>query len=43
VGRDQPVFNAQGESKIAVEDLAVALLDEAERNQFPRQRFTVGY
>jgi putative NADH-flavin reductase len=43
VGQDQPVFNAQGESKIAVEDLAVALLDEAERNQFPRQRFTVGY
>ena len=43
VGRDQPVYNAQGESRIAVEDLAVALLDEAERNQFIRQRFTVGY
>jgi hypothetical protein len=43
VGRDQPVFNAQGESRIGVEDLAVALLDEAEQNQFIRQRFTVGY
>ncbi len=43
VGRDQPVLNEQGESKIAVEDLAVALLDEAERNQFLKQRFTVGY
>ncbi len=43
IGRDLPVFNAQGESRIGVEDLAVALLDEAERNQFIRQRFTVGY
>jgi hypothetical protein len=43
VGRDQPVFDQQGESRIAVEDLAVALLDEAEQNHFVRQRFTVGY
>jgi putative NADH-flavin reductase len=42
-GGDQPVFDEQGESWIAVEDLAVALLDEAERNQFLRQRFTVAY
>ncbi len=43
LGSDQPVYNALGESRIAVEDLAVALLDEVEREQFPRQRFTVGY
>jgi putative NADH-flavin reductase len=41
--RDHPVFNEQSVSKISVEDLAVALLDEAEQNQFVRQRFTVGY
>jgi putative NADH-flavin reductase len=42
-GTNQPVFNEQGESRISVEDLAVALLDEAEQNQFMRQRFTIGY
>jgi putative NADH-flavin reductase len=42
-GTNQPVFNEQGESRISVEDLAVALLDEAEKHQFIRQRFTIGY
>jgi putative NADH-flavin reductase len=37
------VIDGQGESKIAVEDLAVAMIDEVERNRFLRQRFTVAY
>lgn len=43
IGKDQPVRDEQGESKIAVEDLAVALLDEVEKGQFIQQRFTVAY
>jgi uncharacterized protein len=40
---NQPVFDQEGESKISVEDLAVALLDEVEKNQFIKQSFTVAY
>lgn len=43
LGKDNPVVDANGESKISVEDLAVALLNETENPQFIRQRFTVGY
>lgn len=43
IGTEQPVFDAAGNSKISVNDLAVALLDELENSQFIRQRFTVGY
>lgn len=43
VGINQPVFDQEGESKISVEDLAVALLDEVEKNQFIKQSFTVAY
>ncbi|HZB65420.1 MAG TPA: NAD(P)H-binding protein, partial [Nitrososphaeraceae archaeon] len=32
IGINQPVFDQEGESKISVEDLAVALLDEVEKN-----------
>lgn len=42
-GGDQPVFDDKGESAISVEDLAVAILDEAERPQHLRKRFTVAY
>jgi uncharacterized protein len=42
-GTDQPVFNDKGESTISVEDLAVALVDEAEKKQFVKKRFTVGW
>lgn len=42
-GVDQPVFDAEGESKISVEDLAVALLDETEKGRFLKRRFTVAY
>ncbi|GAB3261332.1 NAD(P)-dependent oxidoreductase [Larkinella harenae] len=43
IGTEQPVFDADGNSKISVNDLAVALLDELEKPQFIRQRFTLGY
>lgn len=43
MGTDNPVNDAEGKNAISVQDLAVALLDEAERGEFLRQRFTVGY
>lgn len=43
LGTDAPVFNAENRSYISVEDLAVAILDEAENEQHLRRRFTVGY
>jgi len=43
VGTDQPVFDAKGESRLSVEDLSMALLDEIENNRFIRKRFTAGY
>jgi len=43
LGTDQPVFDAQGESRLSVEDLSMALLDEIENNKFIRKRFTAGY
>jgi putative NADH-flavin reductase len=43
LGTEEPVFNAEGKSEISAEDLAVALLDELEKNQFIKQRFTLGY
>jgi putative NADH-flavin reductase len=43
LGTDEPVFNEKGVHEISVEDLAVAILDELENNQFVKRRFTVGY
>lgn len=43
LGGDQPLFDAQGESRISMEDYAVALLDRVEKNDAPRRRITVGY
>lgn len=43
IGGDQPVLDADGRSRISVEDAAVALLDEAELPRFVQRRFTVGY
>ncbi len=43
LGGDQVLKDAKGESRISMEDLAVALLDELERPQHIRKRFTVGY
>ncbi len=43
IGTHSPVYNEQGKSTISVEDLAVAVLDEAESPRHSRQRFTVAY
>lgn len=43
VGTDELLIDARGESRISIEDFAVALLDEAERPRHHRTRFTVGY
>ena len=43
LGTDQPVFDDKNQGKISVEDLAVAIIDELEQNQFIKRRFTVGY
>jgi putative NADH-flavin reductase len=40
---ETPVFNDQGRSIIAVEDLAKAVVDEIETPQYIQKRFTVGY
>jgi len=43
LGRDELVVDAQGHSRITVADLAVAIVDELERPQHLRQRFTAAY
>lgn len=43
IGKDNPVFDANGHSHITYDDYAVALIDELENPQFIKQRFTVGY
>lgn len=42
-GTEEPVFDSNNKCEISVEDLAVALMDEVEKKQFIRKRFTVGY
>ena len=43
LGGDQLLMNGDVPAEISVADLAVAILDELERPQHLRQRFTVGY
>lgn len=43
IGGDQPVLDANGESRISFEDLAIALVDEAELPKHVQRRFTIGY
>ena len=43
LGTDQLLTSAQGESRISVEDYAMAMIDEAEMPKHIRRRFTVGY
>ncbi len=43
LGVDHLVVDAKGQSRISVEDYAVAMIDELERPAHIRQRFTVGY
>ena len=42
-GLDNPVFDSNNKSRISVEDLAVAVIDEVEDSKHIRVRFTVGY
>lgn len=43
LGKDELLINSNGDSKISMEDLAVALLDEVESPQHIKERFTVAY
>jgi putative NADH-flavin reductase len=43
LGQDELLTAESGKSHISYEDYAIALLDEIERPQHRRQRFTVGY
>ncbi|BFU94725.1 MAG: 3-beta hydroxysteroid dehydrogenase [Nitrospira sp.] len=43
LGTDQLLRDANGASRISVEDYAVAMVDELERPAHIRKRFTVGY
>ena len=43
LGGDQLLVDEKGNSHISVADYAVAMIDELERPQHARQRFTVGY
>jgi uncharacterized protein len=43
LGKDALVADGQGQSRISAEDYAVALVDELEKPQHLRQRFTIGY
>ena len=42
-GLDSPVFDQEGRSKLSVEDLAVAIVDEIANKQFINRRFTAAY
>jgi len=43
LGNDQLLVDATGQSRISVQDYAVAMIDELERPTHVRHRFTVGY
>jgi len=43
IGKDQVLFDEQGQSRISAEDFAVAMLDELEKPEHLRQRITVAY
>lgn len=43
IALDELLKDANGDSRISQEDFAVAMLDEVEKPQHIRQRFTVGY
>lgn len=43
LGLDNPVVDKKGRSVLSVEDLAVVIADEAEKQNFVRRRFTAGY
>jgi uncharacterized protein len=43
LGTDELLIASDGESRISMEDFAIALVDELENPKHSRQRFTIGY
>ena len=43
VGKDQLLKDKNGDSKISIQDYAVAMLDELEKPKHKQERFTVAY
>ncbi|HTC43840.1 MAG TPA: NAD(P)-dependent oxidoreductase [Steroidobacteraceae bacterium] len=43
LGKEQLITAADGKSSISYDDYAIALVDELEKRQHIRQRFTIGY
>jgi putative NADH-flavin reductase len=43
LGKDDLIVNEKGESKISVQDYAVAMIDEVEKPAHHMERFTIGY
>lgn len=43
LGKDDLITDGQGKSHISVEDYAMAMVDELEREDHHRERFTIGY
>jgi putative NADH-flavin reductase len=43
LGTDELIANEQQESRISMEDYAIALVDELEKPKHRRQRFSIGY
>ena len=43
LGKDNLIANEKGESRISMEDYAIAMVDELEKHAHTRQRFSVGY
>jgi putative NADH-flavin reductase len=43
LGKDHLLADAEGQSRISLEDYAMAMVDELERPAHHRERFTVGY
>ena len=44
LGKDEPLMHPDGQpGDISVQDLAVALIDALEQNQYLKARFTVAY
>ena len=43
LGKDNLITDEKGESRISMEDYAIAMVDELENRQHERSRFSVGY
>ncbi len=43
LGKDELIVNEKGDSRISMEDYAIAMVDELEKPKHLRQRFSVGY